>query len=116
MIRGVNSTTDKMQAARILETEENPFYVEGHKYLGSKKVPKMDVNDAFFVYHLDDNRQNLLAIEVAARQAVVWSTGTHTSTPVLVFANGPARAKAPFGQVMHHTQLGQSTITALTNK
>ncbi len=115
MIRGVNSTTDKMQAARILETEENPFYVEGHKYLGSKKVPKMDVNDAFFVYHLDDNRQNLLAIEVAARQAVVWSTGTHTSTPVLVFANGPARA-APFGQVMHHTQLGQSTITALTNK
>jgi len=72
----INENTDfdisEMQAARILETEENPFYVEGHKYLGSKKVPKMAVNDAFFVHQLDDNRQNLLAIEVATRQGVGW--------------------------------------------
>jgi len=38
------------QAARILQTEKNPNYVKGHKYLGNKIVPKMLNNDAFFVY------------------------------------------------------------------
>ncbi len=120
LMKTINENTefdiDEMQAARILETEENPFYVKGHSSLELKKVPKIDVNDAFFIHHLDDNRQNLLAIQVATRQAVVWSTGTHTSTPVLVFAKGPARAMAPFLQVMHQSQVGQYAINALMNK
>jgi len=107
---------DEAQAARILETEENPFYIKGHDDLGSKKVPRMDVNDAFFTYQLDDNRQNLLAIEVATKQSVVWSTGTHTSTPVLVFAKGSGQATAPFSLVMHQSQIAKNAINALTNK
>jgi len=103
------------QAARVLATEDNPFYTEGHSYLGTKTVPKMDVNGAFFVYQTDDNRQNLLAREVAEQQSVVWSTGTHTNTPVLVFTQGPANATAPFGKVLHHTDVGQHAIEAMND-
>lgn len=101
------------QATRILETEENPYYIKGHKKLGLKTVPKIDVNDAFFVPNKNRARQNLLAIEVATQQHVVWATGTHTATPVLVFAKGPG--KGAFSGIMHHTQLGQYAINALMN-
>ena len=101
------------QAARILETEENPYYVKGHKKLGLKTVPKIDVNDAFFVLNKNKARQNLLAIEVATQQQVVWATGTHTSTPVPVFVQGPG--KGTFSRIMHSTELGQYAINALMN-
>jgi len=101
------------QAARVLETEENPYFVEGHSYLGSKVVPKMGPTGAFFVYQLYDNRQNLLARQVAADQMVVWNTGTHTATPVLVFAKGSPEAMEPFRAVMHHTQLAQRAMKVL---
>lgn len=102
------------QAARVLETEDNPIYIEGHDYLGSKIVPKLDNKDEFFGYQTDDNRQNLLALEVGAAQFAVWNTGTHTSTPVLVFAKGPASSS--FAKVLHHTQVGQYTIDAVTGR
>ncbi|MBK1886959.1 alkaline phosphatase [Marinobacter sp. DY40_1A1] len=119
LARIVNAETSfnitEEQAARVLATEDNPFYTEGHSYLSSKTVPKMDVNGAFFVYQTDDNRQNLLAREVAEQQNVVWSTGTHTNTPVLVFTQGPAKAAAPFGKILHHTDVGQYAIEAMDN-
>ncbi|MCG8684533.1 MAG: alkaline phosphatase [Desulfobacterales bacterium] len=102
------------QAARTLETEDNPIYVEGHSYLGNKTVPKLDNRDEFFVYQLYDNRQNLLALEVAADQFVVWNTGTHTATPVLVFTKGADAAREPFEGIMHHTELGQQMMEAVT--
>jgi alkaline phosphatase len=116
----VNEYTDfdisEDQAVRVLATEENPFFVDGHSYLGTKIVPKMGPTGAFFVYQTDDNRQNLLAREVAADQMVVWNTGTHTATPVLVFAKGSPVAMAPFGNVLHHTQLSRYAIEAVTNR
>jgi len=115
----VNAETEfditEEQAARILATENNRYYTEGHQYLSSKVVPKMDSNGAFFVYQTDDNRQNLLAREVAEGQSVVWATGTHTSTPVLVFTQGPASTIAPFNKILHHTEVGQKAIDALEN-
>ena len=100
------------QAVKILATENNPFYKAGHVSLGEKTVPKMEVNGAFFVYQ-KDNRENLLAQAVAASQQVVWATGTHTSTPVIIFVNGPEQTKRPFGKILHHTQVGQLAIEAL---
>jgi len=115
----VNAETEfdisEEQASRILATENNRYYTEGHKYLSSKVVPKMGANDAFFVYQTDDNRQNLLAREVAEGQNVVWATGTHTSTPVLVFTQGPADTITPFNRILHHTEIGQGAIDALGN-
>ena len=116
----VNTNTEfaisEDQAANILATEDNPNLVEGHRYLGSPVVPNMGSTGAFFVYQTSDNRQNLLAREVAAAQMVVWNTGTHTATPVLVFAKGSPEAMAPFGDVLHHTQLGRYTIEAILNR
>lgn len=100
------------QAAKILATEANPLYRAGHISLGEKIVPKMEVNGAFFVYQ-DQNRENLLAQAVATSQQVVWATGTHTSTPVFVFARGGEQSIQPFGKILHHTQLGQLMIDAL---
>ncbi|MFC2169001.1 alkaline phosphatase [Acidobacteriota bacterium] len=113
----VNQHTDfkitEEQAIKILATEENPFYVEGHQYLYSKTVPKMEVMGAFFPYQMDDNRQNLLAREVAESQNVVWSTGTHTNTPVMVFALGPEKAMFQFKGFLHHVKIGQYLIDVL---
>lgn len=107
----VNQNTEfditESQAARVLETEDNPYYVEGHNSLGYKIVPKMDVNSAFYSDPEDDNRRNLLAIEVANSQSVVWSNGNHTATPVMVFASGPRQSTAQFIRLMDHPQLGR---------
>jgi len=74
-------------------------------------VPKLDVNDAFYPYMNEDNRHNLLALAVATRQMATWATGTHTATPVPVFARGPGQAA--FGRVLHHVDLAQQAIRAL---
>jgi len=113
----VNQNTEfkitEQQAARILSQHDNQYHVPGHKSLSAKSVPKMKSNDAFFVYHLDDNRQNLLAIEVAEQQSVVWSNGTHTASPVLVFAAGSTEATAPFVEFMDHPSLGKKIMKSL---
>jgi alkaline phosphatase len=100
------------QAVKILATEANPLYREGHASLSKKIVPKIEVNGEFFVYQ-NENRENLLAQAVAASQQVVWSTGTHTSTPVFVFVKGEEQTIRPFAKILHHTQLGQLMIDAL---
>jgi alkaline phosphatase len=100
------------QAIKILSTETNPYHQPGHSALGLKEVPKMAVNDAFFVYH-KENRENLLARAVSAGQQAVWSTGTHTSTPVYVFVTGPDLAAQPFTKILHHSQIGKLAIDAL---
>jgi alkaline phosphatase len=102
------------QAVKILATENNPFYKAGHVSFGEKTVPKMEINGAFFV-NPKENRENLLAQAVASSQQVVWATGTHTSTPVYVFVNGPEQTMRPFGKILHHTQVGQLAIDALDN-
>ncbi|CAK8713576.1 Alkaline phosphatase [Candidatus Electrothrix laxa] len=115
LVEIVNKNTEfsitEAQAERILATEKNPYYVKGHKYLGVKTVPRMEVNDAFFVYP-KGNRSNLLAREVGPEQHTAWSTGTHTATPVPIFVQGPT--KESFSGIMHHTELSQYAIKALT--
>ncbi len=103
---------NEAQALKILATEANPLNRAGHISLGEKTVPKMEVNGAFFVYQ-KENRENLLAKAVAASQQVVWATGTHTSTPVLVFVKGDEQVMRPFSKILHHTRLGQLAIDAL---
>lgn len=100
------------QARAVLATEDNPFFHVGHHALGARRVPKMGDNGAFFVYQRE-NRENLLARAVATSQQVVWATGTHTSTPVYVFAQGPEASIKPFARILHHTQTGQLISRAL---
>lgn len=111
LMKLVNENTEfditEAQAARILATGDNPYYVEGHDSMGYRTVPKMDANAAFFSDPMDDNRQNLLAIQVADQQSIVWSNGNHTASPVMIFASGPRQTTAHFVRFMDHPQLGQ---------
>jgi alkaline phosphatase len=92
---------DASEAESILATEANP-----------KTVPKPAARSAFFVY-TKDKRENLLAEIVGAKQQVVWASGTHTSTPVFVFAKGNEQAIGAFANILHHTDVGRLTIEAL---
>ncbi|WP_282174368.1 alkaline phosphatase [Vibrio diabolicus] len=92
------------QAERVLASKPNPYRLAGHKYLSEENVPTINDFDAFFPYN---DRGNLLAREHATKQNTVWGTGTHTHTPVNVFAWGPAETILPVSKIMHHSQLGE---------
>lgn len=99
------------QAVRVLETEANPYRVDGHHYLDLEVVPRFDDFEAFYPFGMAGVTA-LVARELANAQNVVWSTGTHTHTPVAVIAWGPATATAAFGGVTHHVEVGQRLIAA----
>jgi alkaline phosphatase len=44
---------------------------------------------------------------------VVWSTGTHTSTPVPLIVLGPKSTREGFGRLMHTTAWARLAIEAL---
>jgi len=92
----------------VLKSKPNPYRVANHKYLDAKEVPAINDFDAFFPYN---DRGNLLAREQATLQNTVWGTGTHTHTPVNVFAWGPAEKILPVSKIMHHSELGDYLMT-----
>ena len=96
------------QAERVLQSKPNPYRLASHKYLAEKDVPAINDFDAFFPYN---DRGNLLAREQATAQNTVWGTGTHTHTPVNVFAWGPAEKILPVSKIMHHSELGDYLMT-----
>jgi alkaline phosphatase len=100
------------EAATVLETEVNEYYVAGHKTLGVKLFPKIHDFKEFYVYG-KNSRQDLLGRVVAKYQNAVWATGTHTNTPVPLIAIGPENVTAQFGRMMHTTEWAQYAIEAL---
>ncbi len=92
------------QAENVLASKPNPYRLAQHKYLAEENVPAINDFDAFFPYN---DRGNLLAREQATGQNIVWGTGTHTHTPVNVFAWGPAKKILPVSKIMHHSELGE---------
>lgn len=101
------------QAANILKDKPNPYFHAEHTYMSEKIIPAINDFDAFFPYN---DRGNLLAREQATGQNTVWGTGTHTHTPVNVFAWGPAKAILPVSKIMHHSELGQYLKSIVKNK
>ncbi len=95
------------QAERVLASKPNSYRLASHKYLSEENVPAINDFDAFFPYN---DRGNLLAREQGTKQNTVWGTGTHTHTPVNVFAWGPAGTILPISKIMHHSELGQYLI------
>ncbi|MDA0147157.1 alkaline phosphatase [Vibrio sp. LaRot3] len=103
----VNASSDfpitAKQAENVLKSKPNPYRLAGHKYLSKEQVPAINDFDAFFPYN---DRGNILAREQATATNTVWGTGTHTHTPVNVFAWGPAEKILPVSKIMHHSVLG----------
>lgn len=92
------------QATTVLTDKQNAYYVENHSYLSAKETPAINDFDAFYPYN---DRANVLARVQATKQNIVWGTGTHTHTPVNVFAWGPPETILPISKIMHHSELGQ---------
>jgi len=96
-------------AVAILTREMNRQHQADHKFLGSHTVPKVDDFSEFYVYG-ENSRMNLLGRKLAAQQNTVWATGTHTNTPVLLIAYGPAPATERFQGMLHSTDVGRKLI------
>ena len=96
-------------AKRVLETEDNNYYVEGHGYLGAEKYPRFYEREEFFIYG-SEMRKNLLAVVTAKYSNIVWATDNHTSTPVYVFAYGSDELEHRFGNIQHSTEWAQKII------
>ncbi len=98
-------------AVDILARTRNRQYAAGHPYLGTPTVPRIRDFDSFYVYG-ENSRMNLLGRTVAAQQNVVWGTGTHTSTPVVLVAKGPAAHG--FAGMHHATEIGRRMIQLIS--
>ncbi len=96
-------------AQRVLETEKNNYRVKGHKYLDTKKFPRFEEREEFFVYG-SELRKNLLGMVTGKYNNTVWATDNHTSTPVYVFAYGPDEVEKPFATLQHSTDWAQKII------
>jgi alkaline phosphatase len=118
LLAAINSNTEfpltQADADRILEHETNEHQVDDHKYLDAATFPKVDDFEEFYVYgeevHLD-----LMGRALAKHQNTVWSTGTHTHTPVQVIAWGPKDAQERFKGLMNHVEVGAQLIEAMKN-
>jgi alkaline phosphatase len=100
-------------ATAVLTRTPNLNYVEGHPYMGTQTVPLIRDFEAFYVYG-ENLRMNQLGRALAGQQHVVWGAGTHTSTPVIIGAYGPADAAKLFSGMMHSTEVGKHMIDLLT--
>ncbi|EJK2116887.1 alkaline phosphatase [Vibrio navarrensis] len=92
------------QAETVLKNKPNPYRLANHSYLAEESIPAINDFDAFYPYN---DRTNVLARAQATKQNIVWGTGTHTHTPVNVFAWGPAETILPVSRIMHHSELGE---------
>ncbi len=119
MMKIVNDNSEflitEKEAATILEREENDYYVKGHTYLGDTTFPKINDFKEFYVYS-EEVRKDILGRVVAKQQNIVWSTGTHTNTPVPLIAYGPQKITAQFSKLLHTTEWAQYAIDALSDK
>ena len=98
------------QAEEVLQDKPNPYHTHDHSYLSAETIPAIHDFDAFFPYN---DRGNLLGRVQATAQNTVWGTGTHTSTPVNVFAWGPAAQILPVSSIQHHSKIGQFLMDAV---
>jgi alkaline phosphatase len=94
------------QTRRILQEQTNPYIRPDHKYLKNKKWPAIKDFRSFY-YSPRVARNGLIGRALADQQNVVWGTGSHTATPVLVFSLGPKDTLDQIKGYQTHPQLGQ---------
>lgn len=95
-----------VEARDILAEENNEYFIPGHKYLKKRSLPLVHDFKEFYAYS-DEGRNCLMGRAIARRQGVVWATGTHTSTPVIVIAVGPETHTNGLRGLHHTTDVGK---------
>jgi alkaline phosphatase len=118
LVELVNDASDAKitldDAVAVLTRARNRSYVEGHPYMSTQTVPQIVDFEAFYVYG-ENLRMNQLARRLSPQLHVAWSAGTHTSTPVLIGAYGPAAATRRFSGMMHATDVGKRMIELISS-
>lgn len=104
---------DLNDATNVLARAPNHSYVPGHPYMNTPTVPKIQDFEPFYVYG-EFLKCNLLGRALADDQHVVWGSGTHTSTPVLLGALGPPAAQQRFVGMLHSTDVGKRLIELIS--
>ena len=100
------------EAKKIMEKEQNSFWVKNHKYLSDKNVPKIEGPlKSFYVYPSEAHANNL-GLMLSKRQNTVWGTGTHTNTPVPLFVLDTSlelnmKRKGQWKGLLSNTDLGK---------
>ena len=96
----------------LLVKGKNRYYLPGHWGAGKKKVVKIC---DFAAYYTSTSKRmgGVLGRMLADQQGVVWGTGAHTATPVLVIAHGPTAATSKFSGLFQTFQVGQRLISLL---
>ena len=100
------------EAKQVLSVEPNQYRVPGHSELDQETFPKVDDFEAFYV-HRDAIRRSNLARVMGPYQNVVWSTGTHTNTPVPLIALGQGDIEKRFSRLMHTTEWATTVMKIL---
>lgn len=103
----------EQEVAVILQREVNEYQVEEHKYLSAAEFPAISDFKEFYVYG-DVLHLNLIGRALAKYQNTVWSTGTHTHTPVSVVAWGNDTIVDEFSSILHHRDIGQILMRLIT--
>ena len=107
MTRHHDFEVTEAMAARVLGRVNNRAHVAGQRPLKGTMWPALhDLFDDFYVY-ADLAHVNLMGHVLAEQQSVVWGTGTHTNTPVLVMAYGPLFASERFSGYLTHPEIGE---------
>ena len=93
----------------------NENRITDHKYLDVEEIPLINDYSDFYVYPGEDHGP-LISRAIGAEQSVAWSNGSHTASPVPVYAFGPDNIVNQFSTLQHHTHLGQKMINALISE
>lgn len=106
---------DEATAQGVLRTMPNPYHGEGRAERLPETMPEIHEFTAFYPGG-EGARTARLARAVADQQGVVWSTGTHTHTPVNVISYGPGPLTRELAGWQHHAQLGATLQRALLGR
>ena len=90
----------------------NDNVIADHKYLSAANLPLINDFTDFYVYPGEDHGP-LISRAIASEQSVAWSNGSHTASPVPVYAFGPEAIANKFSTMQHHINIGQKLIDAL---
>ncbi len=100
------------EARSFFELKDNAYRVKGHSYLDLAEVPDMGPGEVFYGI-LSNNFSAKLGAILGKHQNVTWGTGTHTSSPVGVFAVGPKHWAQKYQGAHHSTEIGLLNLAAL---
>jgi alkaline phosphatase len=102
----------KKDVKGLLKQGKNRYYIPGHWGAGTKEVVKICDFAAYYT-SMSKRLGGALGRMIADQQGVVWGTGTHTATPVMVISHGPKEATSKLKGLLQSYEVGQRLISLL---